>query len=69
LLLPAANGGGRGLGVVALHDIDKYHHFRETLKTLLALSAISQEQMRDRLLMLADIPPDRTAFDARELVR
>ncbi len=67
LLLPAANGDGRGLGVVALHDIDKYHHFRETLKTLLALSAISQEQMRDRLLMLADIPPDRTAFDAREL--
>src|SRR6266702_2461231 len=53
LLLPAANGDGRGLGVVALHDIDKYHHFRETLKTLLALSAISQEQMRDRLLMLA----------------
>src|SRR5947209_5287044 len=67
LLLPAANGDGRGLGVVALHDIDKYHHFRETLKNLLALSAISQEQMRDRLLMLADIPPDRTAFDAREL--
>src|SRR2546430_7690261 len=56
LLLPAANGDGQGLGVVALHDIDKYHHFRETLKTLLALSAISQEQMRDRLLMLADIP-------------
>src|SRR2546429_144371 len=44
LLLPAANGDGQGLGVVALHDIDKYHHFRETLKTLLALSAISQEQ-------------------------
>lgn len=67
LLLPAVNGDGRGLGVVALHDSDKYHHFRETLKNLLALNAISQDQMRDGLLMLADIPPDRTAFDAREL--
>ncbi len=67
LLLPATNGDGRGLGIVALRDTDKYHHFRETLKNLLTLSAITQEQMRDRLLMLADIPPDRTAFDAREL--
>ena len=67
LLLPAVNGDGRGLGIVALRDTDKYHHFRETLKNLLTLSAITQEQMRDRLLMLADIPPDRTAFDAREL--
>lgn len=67
LLLPAVNGDGRGLGIVALRDADKYHHFRETLKNLLTLSAITQEQMRDRLLMLADIPPDRTAFDAREL--
>ncbi len=67
LLLPAVNGDGRGLGVVALRDSDKYHNFRETLKNLLALSAISQDEMRDRLLMLADIPPDRTAFDAREL--
>ena len=67
LLLPAVNGEGRGLGIVALREADKYHHFRETLKNLLTLSAITQEQMRDRLLMLADIPPDRTAFDAREL--
>ena len=67
LLLPAVNGDGRGLGIVALRDTDKYHHFRETLKNLLTLNAITQEQMRDRLLMLADIPPDRTAFDAREL--
>jgi hypothetical protein len=67
LLLPAVNGDGRGLGIVALRDTDKYHHFRETLKNLLTLSVITQEQMRDRLLMLADIPPDRTAFDAREL--
>jgi predicted nucleic acid-binding Zn-ribbon protein len=67
LLLPAVGGEGRGLGVVALRDLDKYHHFREILKNLLTLSAITQDQMRDRLLMLADISPDRTAFDAREL--
>jgi hypothetical protein len=67
LLLPARNGEARGLGIVSLRDPDKYHHFRETLKNLLTLSAITQEQMRDRLLMLADIPPSRTAFDAREL--
>jgi energy-coupling factor transporter ATP-binding protein EcfA2 len=67
LLLPALNGDARGLGIVALRDSDKYHHFRETLKNLLTLSAITQEQMRDRLLMLADIPLARPAFDAREL--
>jgi hypothetical protein len=61
------NGEARGQGIVALRDSDKYHHFRETLKNLLTLSAITQEQMRDRLLMLADIPLARPAFDAREL--
>lgn len=67
LLLPPANGDGRGLGIVALRDSEKFHQFRETLKNLLTLSTITQEQMRDCMLMLADIPPDRTAFDAREL--
>lgn len=67
LLLPPAAGDSRGLGIVALHENDKYHLFRETLKNLLTLSAITQEQMRDRLLMLADIPPDRTALDVRAL--
>jgi len=67
LLLPPTGGDARGLGIVALRDNDKYPHFRETLKNLLALSAITQEQMRDRLLMLAEIPPDRTALDARAL--
>jgi hypothetical protein len=67
LLLPPIGSDPRGLGIVALRDPDKYHPFRETLKNLLTLSAITQEQMRDRLLMLADIPPQRTAFDAREL--
>jgi hypothetical protein len=67
LLLPPADGEARGLGIVALRETEKFHHFRETLKNLLTLSTITQEQMRDCLLMLADIPPDRTAFDAREL--
>lgn len=67
LLLLPVGGDARGLGIVALRDNDKFHQFRETLKNLLALSAITQEQMRDRLLMLADIPPDRTALDARAL--
>ena len=67
LLLAPVDGEARGLGVVALRDGEKYHQFRETLKCLLTLSAITQEQMRDRLLMLADIPPDRTALDARAL--
>ena len=67
LLLPAASAKDRGLGIILLKDTDKYHHFRETLKNLLTLSTLTQEQMRDRLLMLAEIPPDRVALDAREL--
>src|SRR6266478_1380677 len=67
LLLPPVDGEVNGLGIVSLRDSGRYHQFRETLKNLLTLSAITQEQMRDCLLMLADIPPDRTAFDAREL--
>ncbi|PAW88551.1 MAG: hypothetical protein B9S33_04570 [Pedosphaera sp. Tous-C6FEB] len=67
LLLPPAGGDTRGLGIIALREPDKFHHFRETLKNLLALEAITQQQMRHRLLMLADIPPDRTALDARAL--
>ena len=67
LLLPPSGNEGRGLGIVALREPDKYHHFRETLKNLLTLSAITQEQMRDRLLMLADLPPEKLAFDSREL--
>ncbi len=67
LLLPPVGGDARGLGIVSLRDSDKYHLFRETLKNLLSLSAITQKQMRDGLLMLADIPPDRTALDARAL--
>jgi hypothetical protein len=67
LLLLPTRGEGRGLGLVALRDNDKYPQFRDTLKNLLYLSTITQEQMRDRLLMLADLPTNRYALDVREL--
>lgn len=67
LLLLATRGEGRGLGLVALRDNDKYPQFRETLKNLLYLSTISQDQMRDRLLMLADLSTEKFALDVRDL--
>jgi hypothetical protein len=68
LLLTPANAKSRGLGVVSLRDTDGgYRNFRETFKNLLSLTSITQEQMRERLLMLAGIPSDRVALDAREL--
>ena len=67
LLLKATKGEGQGTGVVALRDNDKYPHFRETLKNLLCLSTITQDQMRDRLLMLAGMPTEKYALDVREL--
>ena len=67
LLLLATRGEGRGLGLVALRDNDKYPQFRETLKNLLYLSTISQDQMRDRLLMLADLSTEKVALDVRDL--
>ncbi|MBI1842073.1 MAG: hypothetical protein HYR88_14640 [Verrucomicrobia bacterium] len=67
LLLNPAGGNTTGLGIVSLKDPDKYPHFRETLKNLLSLSTLTQEQMRERLLMLADISPDSVAVDAREI--
>jgi len=67
LLLLATKGEGRGLGLVALRDNDKYPQFRETLKNLLSLSTISQDQMRDRLLMLADLSTEKFALDIREM--
>jgi hypothetical protein len=50
-----------------LRDPDRFPQFRESLKDLLNLSSISQDQMRDRLLMLSDIAADRVALDARQL--
>ena len=67
LLLLAIKGEGRGLGLVVLRDNDKYPQFRETLKNLLSLSTISQDQMRDRLLTLADLSTEKFALDIREL--
>ena len=67
LLLQATKGEGSGTGLVALRDNDKYPHFRDTLKNLLCLSTITQDQMRDRLLMLAGLPTEKYALDVREL--
>jgi hypothetical protein len=67
LLLLPTRGEGRGLGLVALRNNDRYPQFRDTLKNLLYLSTITQEQMCDRLLMLADLPTNRYALDVREL--
>ncbi len=67
LLLLATKGESRGVGLVALRDNDRYPQFRETLKDLLSLSKITQDKMRDRLLMLAGLSADKYALDVREL--
>lgn len=59
---------GNGLGIVALKDGEKFSDFRDTLKNLLNLANISQDQMRERLLMLADLPTDYVALDARRIL-
>lgn len=68
MLLSGIAGRNTGLGIVSLKDNDKYHQFRETLKNLLSLTAISQDQMRERLLMLAEIPTDAVAVDRRRVL-
>ena len=67
LLLPPDGADGKGLGIVALRDPDRFRRFRDSLKDLLSLSSITQEQMRDRLLTLADVRTDVPALDARKL--
>jgi hypothetical protein len=67
LLLQATKAETRGTGLVALRDNDRYSQFRETLKTLLSLSTITQGQMRDSLLMLAGLSTEKYALDVREL--
>ena len=67
LLLPSAGADGKGLGIVALRQPDRYRRFRESLKDLLSLSTINQEQMRERLLSLADVRTDVPALDVRRL--
>jgi hypothetical protein len=67
LLLLSTKGESRGLGLVALRDNERYPQFRETLKSLLCLSTISQDQMRIQLLMLAGFSAERYALNIREL--
>lgn len=67
LLLLSTKGESRGLGLVVLRDNDRYAHFRETLKSLLCLSTISQDQMRDQVLMLTGFSADRQALNIREV--
>lgn len=67
VLLQTTKGEGNGSGLVALRDNDKYPQFREVLKNLLCLSTITQDEMRDRLLMLAGLPTNKPALDVREL--
>jgi hypothetical protein len=67
LLLLSTKGEARGLGLVILRDNDRYAHFRETLKSLLCLSTISQDQMRSQVLMLAGFSADRQALNIREV--
>jgi hypothetical protein len=67
LLLPPQGPDGKGQAIVALRDPDRFRRFRESLKDLLSLSTISQEQMRERLLTLADVRTDLPALDVRKL--
>jgi hypothetical protein len=66
-LLQATKREGNGLGLVALRSEDKYPQFRETLKNLLSLNTITQDQMRERLLMLAGLSGERYALDVRAI--
>jgi hypothetical protein len=66
-LLLATKGEAKGLGLVALRDNDRYSQFRDTLKNLLSLNTISQDQMRDQLLMMADLQKSGYALDVRQL--
>jgi hypothetical protein len=66
-LLSPIKGESRGTGIVALRDNDRYPHFRETLKNLLCLNTITQDEMRGQLMMLAGLSPDYPALDVRKL--
>jgi hypothetical protein len=66
-LLPPDSPDGKGLGIVALRDPDRFRRFRESLKDLLSLSTITQEQMRERLLTLAEVRTDLPALDVRKV--
>lgn len=67
ILLSGAGQRHAGLGIVALNDGERFSDFRETFRNLLNLANIRQEQMRERLLMLAGLPTDYVAIDARRV--
>lgn len=69
VLLPRSREYPKGQGLVPVKDVGRYPHFRDTLKNLLTLTNLTQEQMRDRLLMLAGFSADAVALDVRELLR
>ena len=66
-LLPPTKADPLSSGIVALRQPDNFHYFRETFKNLLTLSSVTQQQMRERLLMLADISGSRVALDIRKI--
>jgi energy-coupling factor transporter ATP-binding protein EcfA2 len=68
VLLSGAGQRNTGLGIVALNDGERFSDFRDTLKNLLNLANISQDQMRERLLMLAGLPPDYVAIDGSRIL-
>lgn len=68
ILLSSAAQRSNGLGIVALKDGERYSDFRDTLKNLLNLANITQDQMRERMLMLAGLPTDYVAIDARRIL-
>jgi hypothetical protein len=68
ILLSSTAQRNNGLGIVALKDGERFSDFRDTLKNLLNLANITQDQMRERLLMLAGLPTDYVAIDARRVV-
>lgn len=67
LLLLPTKGEPDSAGLVALRQPDNFHNFRETFKNLLTLSSVTQDQMRDRLLMLAGMSENKLALDIRKV--
>jgi hypothetical protein len=69
LFLPRSREHPLGQGLVPVKDAGRFPQFRDTLKNLLTLTNLTQEQMRDRLLMLAGFSVDAVALDVRDLLR
>src|SRR5579862_7630415 len=56
-----------GLGLVAIREAGSYKEFQDTFRNLLALSTISQEQMKHRLMTLTGLDPEKSTIDVRKL--